>query len=266
MKIIVDFDNAFGVKKRDVDDFIAFLYLIKAKEDIVLVTTTFGNASIEEVNEATKMIFKDLELDYELAFGDEDAGEKIVEKVNKNPGNITILTLGSTTNVNKALQIDESIKDKAKLLSMGTITEELLINEKIMDELNFSVDHQSSSNILEEFNDITILTANNCLDGYFTLEEIDEIFKNEEYLMEKAKDWFDFHSEDYDIGYIIIWDLITAAYITKPEIFQDDKRKMTFSNPEKGLLTEDEKGRPINMPKVKDRKALVDHIRQVFHN
>lgn len=264
MKLIVDFDNAFGVKHRDVDDFIALLYLLKAKVDIVLVTTTFGNASLEEVNESTKMVFSDLGLDLDLALGGEDAGEKIVEKVNAHAGNITILTLGSTTNLAEALRIDESIKDKAKLLSMGIITEELLINGKVMDELNFSVDHEASARVLEAFEDISILTANRCMDGYLTLEEIDEIFKKETYLMEKAQDWFDFHSDDYDIGYIVVWDLITALYFTNPDLFEDDKRTMSLTRPEKGLLEEDPQGKYINMPKLKDRDLFVQRVRDAF--
>lgn len=266
MKIIVDFDNTLGVNERDVDDFIAFLYLMKAKADIVLVTTTFGNDTIEIVNEKTKMVFEDLKLDYELALGNEDASEKIVEIVNKYPNDITILTLGSTTNLAGALDLDPSIKSKVKMLSMGIITEKLLINNKVMDELNFSVDHKSSSKVLSQMEDITILTANNCLDFYVTLREIDDIFEEEKYLRGKSKAWFDFHSKDYDIDYIIIWDLVAAVYFTNPEIFIDDKRKMSFTNPQAGLLEEDMNGKIINMPKIKNRTSYIEIVMGVFKN
>lgn len=264
MKIIVDFDNTLGVNERDVDDFIALLYLMKAKADIVLVTTTFGNDTIDIVNEKTKMVFNDLDLNYNLAFGNEDAGERIVETINTYPNDITILTLGSTTNLARALEIDPSIKHKAKMLSMGIITEKLLINNKVMDELNFSVDHKASIKVLTEMEDITILTANNCLDFYVTLREIDDIFEKETYLRSKSRAWFDFHSKDYDIDYIIIWDLVAAVYFTNPELFIDDKRKMSFVNPKMGLIKEDENGKIINMPKIKDRCLYIDTVRKVF--
>lgn len=265
MKLIIDFDNAFNVDKRDVDDFIAFLYLMRERADIVLVTTSFGNASLEEVNQATEKIFKDLGLAYDLALGGRGAAEKIVEKVNEYPGHITILSLGSTTNSAQALEIDGSIGQKANFLAMGTISQDLVINGKIMDELNFSIDHKASIKVLEGFDQISILTANNCLKGYLTLEELEDIFKNEGYLMEEAKDWFDFHSKDYDIGYIIVWDLIAALYFTRPDLFEDDRRKMVLSEPEKGLLEEDPSGKPINMPILKDRQAFARAVHKAFN-
>lgn len=266
MKIIVDFDNAFNVKNRDVDDFIALLYLIRKNADIGLVTTTYGNASIEEVNRASKKVFEDLKLTFPLALGSEDAGEKMAQTVNDNEGEVTILTLGSTTNIARALDIDPNLGKKARLVSMGTITEPLYIDGIKMNELNYSVNHEASRKVLDKFEDISILTANNCLDGYLDLDEIEDIFSGEDYLMSEARDWFDFHSADYEINYIVIWDLLAATYVTNPELFEDKKRPMVFKDPEKGLLAEDVGGKIINMPEVKNRKALVQHYKKVFYN
>lgn len=266
MKIIVDFDNAFNVKNRDVDDFIALLYLIRKNADIGLVTTTYGNASIEEVNRATKKVFEDLKLTYPLAFGNEDAGEKIAQTVNDNKGDVTILSLGSTTNIARALSLDPSLGTKARLVSMGTITEPLYIDGIKMNELNYSVNHEASKKVLDVFEHISILTANNCLDGYLDLDEIEDIFSGESYLMAEARDWFDFHSADYEINYIIIWDLLAATYVTSPELFEDKKRPMVFKDPGKGLLAEDTSGKIINMPEVKDRKTLAAYYKKVFIN
>lgn len=263
MKIMVDFDNTLAVRHRDVDDFLALMYLIKKNCDIKLVTTTFGNDTIEVVNGATKKVFDDLKLDYELAFGNEDAAEKIVDKIHENE-NITLLTLGSLNNIRKAYELDNSIADKCKIVSMGSITEDLIINGKKMDELNFSVDYKSSEVVLKNFKDISIINANNCLDYYVTLDEIDDIFQKYEYLRENAYAWFDFHSKDYKLDYIIIWDLIAAVFATDSELFSDNYKKVSFENLDTGLLVEDEDGKEINFPVLKSRLDYIKALKKVF--
>lgn len=263
MKIMVDFDNTLAVRHRDVDDFLALLYLIKKNCDIKLVSTTFGNDTIEVVNAATKKVFDDLKLDYELCFGNENASEKIVETINQNEG-ITLLTLGSLHNIRKAYEIDNSIGKKCKIVSMGTISEDLIINSKKMDELNFSVDYQSSEIVLRNFEDINIISANNCLEYFVKLDEIDEIFRKYDYLRENAYGWFDFHSKDYKLDYIIIWDLIAAVYATNKELFYDDYKNVSFEKLDTGLLIENENGKKINFPILKERTQYIEALKKVF--
>lgn len=263
MKYIVDFDNTFGVKYRDVDDFLALMYMIKSKADIELVTTTFGNDTIEVVNRATDKVIRDLDIKLNLAYGNKDAATKIVEVVNKND-DITIITLGSLHNVRKAYELDSSIVTRTKIISMGTISEDLIINNKKMDELNFSCDYESGKIVLENFEDISIVSANNCLDYYIKSEEIERIFGKSKYLKENAYDWFRYHAMDYELDYIIIWDLITAVYALMPEMFVPHYKKVNFEHLEKGLLVEDEKGKEINFPVLKSRESFITEIENVF--
>lgn len=265
MKIIVDFDNTLGVSERDVDDFLALSYLMKKDVDILAVTTTFGNDKIDIVNEATKKVFTDLDIKIPLYLGDENAGEKIAELVTTYPNEITILSLGATTNTKKALDIDKDLGKKAKFIAMGTIDSDLIIGSKPMKELNFSIDYKASQKVIEAFDDIAIISANNCLDFYVSLEEIDEIF-TDTYIREKAAAWFDFHSRDYDISYIIIWDLIASLYLARADLFYDKFERVITDRLDKGLLERDPYGKRINFPILKSRASYIEEIKNIFAN
>lgn len=54
---------------------------------------------------------------------------------------------------------------------MGGITEPLIINKKILNELNFSCNYKAALNVLEYGKHIIIATGNTCLDGFFLLEK-----------------------------------------------------------------------------------------------
>lgn len=67
-KIIFDCDNTFGLIDRDVDDGLTLLYLLGAPHvELLGVTLTYGNGSIEEVNKMTKEMKEQLGLSFDFS-------------------------------------------------------------------------------------------------------------------------------------------------------------------------------------------------------
>jgi len=62
-KIIFDCDNTMGISGKDVDDGLALLYLL-GREDVQLVgvTTTYGNSTIQEVHQNTASMLAGLNI------------------------------------------------------------------------------------------------------------------------------------------------------------------------------------------------------------
>lgn len=273
-KVIVDFDNTFGVYGRDLDDALALLYLIKSENiDPVLVTTSFGNDKADIVKEATIKLFTDLNIDIPLSFYGEGGAESIVACINKYENDINLISLGSTSNISRALELDKSIANKVdKYIAMGGVSEPLNINGKIMDELNLSIDYKSTVKVLSTFNKPFIITGNNCLDFGLKPKEIFEILGEDNkllsYLQEGAKMWFDYHLNSYDIDYVIIWDLIAAIFLDKDEIFDQKKFRVNLKeeNLKYGFLEEDENGVEIILPRLKNIDLYKKVFREVWSN
>ena len=57
MKVIIDCDNTFGVPGRPIDDGQTILYLLGRDDiEIVGITTTHGNSTIDDVYPATQWL------------------------------------------------------------------------------------------------------------------------------------------------------------------------------------------------------------------
>ncbi|MBP5460262.1 MAG: hypothetical protein J6Y62_08895 [Clostridia bacterium] len=74
--VIYDFDNTIGVRFSDVDDGLAFLYLLSQTETVELlgVTTTYGNSREETVYLAHPEYFEDTRAMYTLSEADLGTG------------------------------------------------------------------------------------------------------------------------------------------------------------------------------------------------
>lgn len=107
-KVIIDTDCTIDVKGCDLDDAFAILYMLAHPEiDVRLITTTFGNNNEDITYNATKKMLDDLNIKTPLVKGGlyvNDGGAAIKELVDKED-DIIILSLGSTTNTQKALSL-----------------------------------------------------------------------------------------------------------------------------------------------------------------
>ena len=273
MKVIYDCDNTMGINYRDIDDGLTLLYLYKnSNVDLLGVSLTFGNDILDKVIESTKELVSKFNIDVPVYFGNKNeesflensAAKFIVEETRRYPNEITILATGSLKNIADAYLLDNKVFERIKnIVIMGGITEPLIINGKVMNELNLSIAHNSSFEVLSNVKNPVILTGNTCLDSKLFVDEVKSIissFKGYSVeLYEGCKQWIEYHSQDYNIDYIIIWDLLTAVYVTNPEIFKSEEYQVEINREylEFGYMKKvDNSNNKIIIPKLTDRKKL----------
>ena len=221
-----------GIKGKDIDDGLALLYLL-GRLDIELegVTTTYGNGSIEEVNESTKTLLKSLGIyDVPLIKGSgsprnriSPASRFLARKAKETSNTLTILGTGSLSNLYGAFLYDNSFfSNVLEFVLMGGITESLIINGKNLDELNFSIDPEAAYAVLSSGAKITVLTGNFCLQALFNKRQ-QKIFLSKPiytYVEHSITEWNRFFTGEFGTDGFYIWDVVAAVYSTSPHLFE----------------------------------------------
>lgn len=268
MKLIVDFDNTINVKGCDVDDAFALFFLMSVPEvEIIQVTTSLGNSDELSVWNSTVKMWEDLKINLPLAQGGyyfDDAAKKIAEIVNT-VDEVHILTLGSTTNIRKALDYGMDSKRVKSLTMMGGIVEELYFKKMVMDELNLSVDYLSTIEVLKAIDKVNIITGNNCMPHRYKItKETKYKSVHLNYIKDHLLRWLDDFVERYDEEETILWDVIAAMYLTHPEFYNDHKMNIKLGkNLIKGFLIEGE-DKEINAPYIKDDIHAMTEILKIM--
>lgn len=286
-KIIFDCDNTMGVPGSDVDDGMALIYLLgKTDAEICGVTTTYGNSDVKTVYDNTHRILQEIgRTDIPLFKGCPDrashsseAVDYLVKTVNADPGNIFILATGSLTNLYAAYLQDRSFFEKtAEIVIMGGITEPLVINGSILDELNFSCDPEAAKVLLEKGKNISVVTGNNCLNAFFSREEFTRRLvgskkPSAKYLIDNCMYWFTHIMGVFETDGFYNWDVVAAAYLMVPELFTDHMKpmKLDMTNLHRGFLQADETKNAqnalcnclstVNLPEIANPKAFIEEI------
>lgn len=280
-KIIHDCDCTFGINGCDVDDGLALLYLLGDPEAEVLgVTTTYGNNVLEKVYPNTKKFLEDIHrTDIPVYKGgscvgdiDNEASRYLAEMAKKYAGELEILVTGSVTNLYGAWKHNpDFFKQVKRIVLMGGITEPLIFAKKQMDELNFSCDPLATFTTLTSGTDVAVITGNNCLKVLFTREEYEREFADESrdvvrFIKKETDYWFDNNMDDYGIPGYYNWDVIAAAYMMHPELFQVEKTDFTLSveDLETGKLTisngEMEKNCTLEIPVIANENEFSRNI------
>ncbi|SFE60777.1 nucleoside hydrolase [Peptostreptococcus sp. D1] len=250
-RVIFDCDNTMGINNRDIDDGLALIYLLNRNDvDLLGITCTYGNDSVKNVFLKTRELlveinrseiplvcgsgafemknYVNLSFDKVVDECENDAAKFIVEQVNKNPKEISILATGSLQNIYDAYMIDNNIVDNIKeIVIMGGVTEPLYFGNKMMNELNFTVCNEGAYIVLKNFKNISILTGNNCMKSQFGTGELEKSkFKSVEkygknaFIIEKIEKWMGEFKELYGYEAIVLWDVIAAIYLLEPELFK----------------------------------------------
>lgn len=250
-KVIFDCDNTMGINNRDIDDGLALIYLLNRNDvDLLGITCTYGNDNVKNVFLKTRDLlaeinhseiplvcgsgtfemknYVNLSFDKVVDECENDAAKFIVEQVNKNPKEISILATGSLQNIYDAYMIDNNIVDNIKeIVIMGGVTEPLYFGNKMMNELNFTVCNEGAYIVLKNFKNISILTGNNCMKSQFGTVELEKSkFKSVEkygknaFIVEKIEKWMGEFKELYGYEAIVLWDVIAAIYLLEPELFK----------------------------------------------
>ncbi len=286
-KVIFDCDNTMGLYGKDVDDGLALMYLL-GRDDVNLlgVTTTFGNSTIDEVYPNTVKMFHELGISHiPLKKGApsvdnrySQAAEFLAETINTYPGEITLLATGSLTNLYGAFQMDNEFFKKVKeIVLMGGITKPLIIEGKKMNELNFSSDAEATYVVLSSNCKVSVLTGHICLEAKFGEEEFKRLMEDDsiwsyKYIREKSYDWFKYFTNSYYTKEFYNWDTVAAVYVTNPELFEDNTVNVvsTVEDLKKGYLKIDDNsgsGYKVNIPiHIKDRNRFNEIVFEAWSN
>ncbi len=152
-----------------------------------------------------------------------------------------------------------------------------IINGKKLNELNFSVDNEASYNVLYSGAKVTTMTGHICLQAEFKKEEYKRLMNNKDiqsyiYIKENSYAWFEYFRELFNTEGFFNWDIVSAVYITNPELFNDNFKSIvsTVEDLKTGFLRIDEgnkKGSKINIPTViKDIELFNELIFEAWEN
>lgn len=277
-RIIFDSDLTMGIPDCDIDDGLALLFVLGYEKEVpgsLLIEglcTSYGNSDLETVYGNSQRICNDLSLSFPVLKGATDknsavseAAHFLVEKANAHPGEISLCVTGSTTNLKGALTLDSQVLSKFREITfMGSITQSLVFNGKIMDELNFSCDPEATCLALATANhgaNITVMTANNCLPAHFMPNEFERNLRTDEedggYLWRTCNPWFDTMKKHYGLDGFCCWDVLASAYLVEPELFIDQQSDVVLNQTllKAGFLEPAFSGAPsarINTPPIAD--------------
>lgn len=284
-RVIIDFDNTMGVPGCDVDDGLALLYLLGCDDvEVEAVCTTYGNSRIDVVDENTRRILDAWGLGLPVARGagspmsqEPDcraAAELIARKLIDAPDEVHLLGIGSTTNLGLADRIvDGSLGKAASITLMGGVTESLVINGRIMDELNLSCDPDATARVLQSGAPLTIATAQACLPAFFMRRDLIEVFGETSWFCETCDDWFKTMNAKYDWDGWTCWDVVAAAALAHPELFEHHRHDVTVYERflSVGYLECDEVSveqgiaiAAVDIPAIKDIPAFRDHVKETW--
>lgn len=231
-KVIFDCDNTFGLAGRDVDDGLTLFYLLGSPRiDLLGVTLTYGNGSLEEVLKMTKEVKQRLSLSFD--YYSTAQAEFLVEQVNRYPNEVTILATGALTNLFKAQQLDADFFNKTReIVLMGGTVEPLLVNQRPVAELNFSCDPEAARTVLLSQANLTIMNGHMTSQAFFSKNELDQFLtivenklKQEAFtwLSSTLNNWFAWNEEVFKFSGFCNWDMTTAVYLENPEFFSDER-------------------------------------------
>ncbi|MCL2616203.1 MAG: nucleoside hydrolase [Defluviitaleaceae bacterium] len=274
-KIIIDCDNTFGVPGCDLDDGLAIIYALgTGRCDLLGITTTFGNNTLEVVYPNTIEFMKNIGLtNIPVLQGHANdaqqnkAAKFLVKQANRNPRKVSVLAIGSLTNLYHAWLLDPYFFEKIEdLCFMGGVTEPLIICGKQLNELNFACDSNAAFHVLDKCATVIIATGNVCLGALSTKARFDQMAQSEipflRWLNGQGQYWFERENNVYGLGGIYKWDVYAAAALLCPEFF-DDRVVEISPDPQSmksGMLMGQGKRRAVNMPVVKDSNAFEEHI------
>lgn len=229
MKLIFDCDNTLGIWNKDIDDGLTLLYLL-GREDIDLlgVTTTFGNSTIEDVDRKTRDLVERLgQEQIPVARGagyrgqsGTPAADLLVQAADLHPGELVILATGPLGNLRAAHQIDSDFFDKVKQIAcMGGYLEPVRMGRRDVKELNLSADPEASHLVLNAPCHVVLLSAQICLQAPFFWRDLARLrFWSPGFRWNIVR-WLSLHAVFTGLNHFYLWDLVPAVYLTYPEIF-----------------------------------------------
>jgi len=272
IKLIYDCDNTMGLRFREVDDGLTILYLLgRADIELVGVTTTFGNGTIDEVCTQTRELL-DARAGGRVpmlrgagAAGEHDteAAAFLAETVAAAPGEIIVLATGPLGNLAGAAARSPGFLGQVRQIAcMGGVLRPLRIGWRTVAELNFSCDPEAAAAVLRAPCPVTLMNAHVCLQAPFGWRELWRASCWDRGTRRVVRNWLFAFGLACGVPVFYLWDLLPAVYLSHPELFEeapvtlrasvDDLRSGT-------LVPKPDGAARVNMPpRLLDRGRLME--------
>jgi len=261
-KVIFDNDNTMGLRTKEIDDGLVLFYLLGRSDiDLVGLTTTFGNGTIDQVYPQTVKLVADLGSDDIPVYrgagkrgeGPTDAAHFLAEQAATFPGEITVLATGPLGNLQGASDLDPDFFSNLKAIScMGGYLHPVKVGRRDVKELNLSSDPEASFEVLNAACPVTLMNAQICLQASFHWRDYWKLDFWSKKTRRMVRDWLILHGLFCGIPNFYLWDLLPAVYVTHPELFVDCQVmiKSSVKDLEDGTLLSMDKAveRGVNMP------------------
>jgi purine nucleosidase len=262
-RVICDCDNTMGLPGKPVDDGQTLLYLLGRPDiDLMGVTTSFGNGTIDEVHSATRRLLHDWgRPDVPLFKGEGTRGQPpteaarfLAETAAAYPGQITLLVIGPLGNLRAAAELDPDFYGNLKQITcMGGYLYALPVpGWDDVPEVNLSADPEAAFAALNAACPFTLMNAHVCQQAPFGLPELAPVETFDPLAYQILHDYLLAIQMRHLAPRDYLWDLLPAVYISYPELF-DQNRVWVHSSVadlETGslVLGQEGVGAPINMP------------------
>jgi purine nucleosidase len=228
--------------------------------DLLGVTLTYGNGSLEEVEKMTKELQQRLKLTFDYYSANQ--AEYLVKQVNLYPNEITILATGALTNLSEALRIDPNFFEKVQeVVLMGGTTEPLKVNHNLVTELNFSCDPVAAKSVLLSQTNLTIMNGHMTSEAFFSRHEMNQFLTLVEatinqdtlkWIHQTLENWIKWNEKVFGFSGFCNWDMTTAVYLERSDLFSQEQYSLSEKqmNLTQGRMTlTDKSDYSIKMPK-----------------
>jgi len=229
-KVIVDCDNTFGVPGRPIDDGQTLLYLLGREDiEIIGITTTFGNSSIEDVFPATCWLMEQVgRTDIPVlkgagrhGEGPSEASRFLADAAAAAPGEITLIAIGTLANLKAAADQDPLFfRRLEQIVTMGGYLHQLPYRGwSQVGEVNFSGDGRATWEVLRAECPVVIFNAHICFAVPFGFRELAPIAEHDLRQYFIMKELLLSSSAQLGEAQDYLWDLLPAVYVSYPELF-----------------------------------------------
>ncbi len=250
-RIWVDFDPACGVRKAaDVDDCLALIPLLTAKDlQVVGISTTYGNAKIEQTHETALRLASVLNaqgISVPTIYRGAESNSRMSEEVQLAlrdalaVGELTVIALGPLTNIAFLLAEHPELRSNlSKLIvvmgkqpgqlfhpSEGS-TKGIFGHGPIFSDMNFKKDPMAAEFVFNSGVDITLIPYELGRQAIITPADIDLLAQSGSvgrWLAERSQDWLYYWSRFVGREGFYPFDLMAVAYLLEPELMRCPER------------------------------------------
>lgn len=243
MKVIIDTDPGH-------DDALALMLALRSPElEVLAITTVAGNSTVENCTRNARYILGILDskvpvfsgtdkpisreliqavvhgksgLDGIDPMGDPkltgDAADKIIELVENNPDEITLITLGPLTNVAKAIQTNPKTMSKARqIVSMGGAIS-AAGNKNRVAEFNIFVDPEAADIVFRSGIPLTLVPLDACNHVQLSLSDFESIndIKLKSVILKMVRPYIKNLTKDAGYEGAMMYDPLTVYYLLDP--------------------------------------------------